>query len=1140
MSKQIKIGFDKGPSRSFSSDQVLVDVGGIILRDSLNQPLYTKTDSVPVSFFEAKNALSVHVNNEDTDTVRQGGSLAVVEQFPETSEVSSSLLGVPRSERQQTLLADVSIYGQDENTWEFYRNPTIFQPAEWANRVNKTYGNRFNARLKEYPTEQALALEMFPTPFSFPFGEAWSGQGRYNETLFGLYKEFIRLGNNLFQRYSPDNIPNNSPRRNELISFGQSRFLDPEIASVDESGDVFYNNDDNDNFRKAFEAIERWTTTWMDIVAPEVLVRDPNGVEITNTFIQQQFYSSAPNWNLNDNTRPGYFSDTYRYCQLESKESFRYQPGAVSGFTFGVKLNANPSDLNNFLEWGCANDTDQLMFQVRGSQFNIVRRSTVQLGERNLSLNGLSLDAEKQVQAPNPFERGDSSVTTTDLGLPPENKPPLYELVIRSDDFNGDPLNGSGRSGYTITFNEVTMYKIEYSWYGAVGAKFYAYVPVSNDEARWVLIHTLIIENTLSKPSLQNPFMKFRYCIYTDNTRTIREPLYLYKYGASYYIDGSDKGTFAYKSYKISSERSITSNNSVPLVGFFPKDKILNKDGIGTKNQKNFYIDSISVFSDKDARVDFLECEGCPGGHGHFYASSLQNGQRGQTTNFIINDGGNLIYDPDLAGSEIFTEIDNDSKIIGPGIFSSYAFYDSANMMNIRRRLGGTENRINNEVGNSNYTGSDRIRDSNNQSVSAIGYKFQGRLSGYRDIIASENPLRKPNIKVQFLNPIATESSGQWAEFRIGITSKRPSINDGQLVFGVSEEALNLSDEVFAEFAQFQPRKDVDGVEIGEWDTRYGSALEQDPRISRPLGASSGICSEVNFKIEDFLIGNVSYTDTAPIGSELQGSNFLVFTNNPGITQVNGGGIGLFDGNRFLDSGIRFTSNIVEYEIDEESFFAASIDITPSGAQQTSLESNGIALKRISCFGRYINVSRAVPFESSEYYLFIAMRDNARINNIVVQEFDNTSSFSSIPKWIKGDDCLINEVAIQNPVPPSSLEQLPNSREYIGLDGKFYMGGITGISGASNPPASFTATSRLDSVLFDQQLSLPLRPSSKKTSIFVSGNKSEIFSMNHIFDIDRFKLTTGSFNNKYLHISSIVTEEQTTGRMQISVSGREQ
>ena len=55
-----------------------------------------------------------------------------------------------------------------------------------------------------------------------------------------------------------------------------------------------------------------------------------------------------------------------------------------------------------------------------------------------------------------------------------------------------DPSTGAtieDTSIWNLEFDKVTMYKVEFSWYGAVGALFLAYVPVSNGEARWVRVH---------------------------------------------------------------------------------------------------------------------------------------------------------------------------------------------------------------------------------------------------------------------------------------------------------------------------------------------------------------------------------------------------------------------------------------------------------------------------------------------------------------------------------------------------------------------------------------------------------------------------------------------------------------------------
>ena len=129
-----------------------------------------------------------------------------------------------------------------------------------------------------------------------------------------------------------------------------------------------------------------------------------------------------------------------------------------------------------------------------------------------------------------------------------------------------DPATGTATqdtSIWNLEFDKVTMYKIEFSWYGAVGALFLAYVPVSNGEARWVRVHHLRASNQLKVSSLGNATLPITYMSYggggpsksygyDHNLRTVNftnalgEPSYsenIVKYGASYYIDGGDRGT---------------------------------------------------------------------------------------------------------------------------------------------------------------------------------------------------------------------------------------------------------------------------------------------------------------------------------------------------------------------------------------------------------------------------------------------------------------------------------------------------------------------------------------------------------------------------------------------------------------------
>ena len=123
---------------------------------------------------------------------------------------------------------------------------------------------------------------------------------------------------------------------------------------------------------------------------------------------------------------------------------------------------------------------------------------------------------------------------------------------------------------YNFDFTKVTMLKIEFSWYGAVGALFLAYVPVGNGEARWVRVHHLRASNQLKIASLGNATLPITYNTYgggdTESLGDGEEEVTpsgadygtkshnIVKYGASYYIDGGDRGTVRLYSY----------NNDVP------------------------------------------------------------------------------------------------------------------------------------------------------------------------------------------------------------------------------------------------------------------------------------------------------------------------------------------------------------------------------------------------------------------------------------------------------------------------------------------------------------------------------------------------------------------------------------------------
>lgn len=112
---------------------------------------------------------------------------------------------------------------------------------------------------------------------------------------------------------------------------------------------------------------------------------------------------------------------------------------------------------------------------------------------------------------------------------------------------NGSPVDGLIRSSvWDLDFTKVVMLKIDFSWYGAVGATFLAYVPDRNTpgESRWVRIHNLRASNQHTLPSLGNPFLPISYLVQRGSQAASR----IYKYGASFYIDGGDEGTLVPRS----------------------------------------------------------------------------------------------------------------------------------------------------------------------------------------------------------------------------------------------------------------------------------------------------------------------------------------------------------------------------------------------------------------------------------------------------------------------------------------------------------------------------------------------------------------------------------------------------------------
>ena len=819
-----------GIGASFKLSGLNIPDGSFVMRKDydrikISEPVTEGVTTDKVSIFNTKDVFY------EADNV-----LKIAEVFKESSEVSTTLLGVNRAETQLSLFSNVSSYGLNNDEWESFSYNMGSSKQSWDERANKIYGNRYLTRIEEETQESAIKLSAFPPPYSYPFGPEWQKVGLYNEDLYNYYKNFIRFGNityNLFKNKS--NYP---------TSFA-NKFLNSADVRIDDNNDIFYSKfpdkiGTSQEFAYGFQKIDDWTDTWRAIKERKLV--DPTtekklGFTEINSLLSDGategliILNETPNFK-GDNTSPGYYSNYRRYSAIQSRRVFRYQPGRISGFTFGLR-SSNESITGVVLEWGIANETDQYMFRIYKGELSIIRRSTVELSKSVLIRNGLDPDKIKSVKI------GDEDAKPTVQPLLPsgdpfdviDNQGPLrgsdnsrarqyYTIEIPRGNFNGDSLDGNGPSGYLIKPENVTMYKIEFGWYGAIGARFYAYIPSGAGEARWVAIHTLVIENSLEEPCLRDSFFRFKYSLSITDNSQLRTPQFLYKYGASYYIDGGDEGTSQLYSVNTGlSPKQITFGNERTLFGIKPKDffESVKTTASGTDllerigNRKLVLPTKFNMTTNVLTEVKVKTCRACAG-FGQVFTPGVKTGESGRKMEIEFT-GQNLIT---AKGSDYFIEADIGSKLIAPSLFGVYISgvegpdsgaysgptrYARAQVHGFGDGLdayfkGGTrDSSYNREPGvTGRPIGGAKVKDyaqGGNTTTIAIStpegvdgtYPYEVRLSNYDVHFASDFPLYGSEIDIQFMNPLKKDESSSggsgthFADFMIGVTDKKPSIS---------------------------------------------------------------------------------------------------------------------------------------------------------------------------------------------------------------------------------------------------------------------------------------------------------------------------------------------------------------------------
>ena len=1106
MPKQIKLGLDKVPAPVTKQFTQLIDIEGNLLYDAAGNPVVTEDEAVLGSFARSASATSIFSNNYANSPVL---SVPIAEQFSGESEVSNSLLGVPRAEEQLSLFADVSTYGLDEENWNYYTFANATYPGEWYRKENPIFGRRFNPKFEEESSEQALTISTFPSQYTFP-GSTIAERSSKASDQMQRYMNFIAMGKYLYTIFLPYNDV--FAKRNflnttiKIVTSGEAEIDVTSSSSFVENGlffsgdSTFFDVEYGTDLQEAFDQIERWTAIFNRIVAGDASFPELTGSAVTD-FTLDSRYPPIRSF-LASKSQPGGSSQATKFAILESKKTFRYQPGRASGFTFGVRQETDPASNVNTIEWGCSNDTDEYMFQLIGSRFNIVRRSVIKMPDALLLRQGLD-----------PTDQSSTAIEPKGTTV----REAMWETVIPRTKFNGDSLLGNGPSGYILSFEDVTMYKIEFSWYGAIGAKFYAYVPANNGDARWVLMHRFVIENGLGKPILKNPDFKFKYLVYTEDNATMQKPIALYKYGSSYYVDGGDEGTIRLSTTTVDSKQFTQRS---PILGLLPKQKIFNQDGESLTNFKKGYPSTMSISSDIDTRIDIEEIQGSPDGVHFNFAPSLHNGVHAlsRTLNFqFIGTGGSQI---DILNGEALNVEDDNAHIIADGIYNAYVDYDFApdhQSTNIRRR------------NNSQNLVIDTIRKGRKADGTIIDVltspTFTGRLSNYHTIAASTVPIYGNNFKIHFLNPSAKDSSyGHFADFAISVTSKEPyidSTDNNKLKFEAddgSRAQYSLYDELFQEYSSEGTAIDyTTKAERYEWDPGYSDMFMVDNRLGRPQGTDSGYISTVKgeVRVVDYPVSaieagtgsfsgqwKITFTGGAPAASlfTLDGGGGVLAQS----TEIGVGGSGL---------AIYYTTVPA---LDSNGNFFAYVDGDPTNSGNrtvTAVQTKTVTITDDwqldpSLNGDNFTKAKAVKFNAQPLYLVVAMKDNAKVNNIVVEEYTPDNVRTHTPVFIK---------------------DAPNLT-------------ITASGGSSNvlSPSAFQSEDRLSSIRFDDQCLNPLRPGTKIYSLFVEGGVPEKFDLSNIFNRDRKGLARGLLNNKAIYLTASAVDGTSVGNVEVTLTVKEQ
>ena len=295
-------------------------------------------------------------------------------------------------------------------------------------------------------------------------------------------------------------------------------------------------------------------------------------------------YSPVPNGEIKHNIKAGSAQlilnsndGAFQRVRIASKKRYRYQPGRIARVSFAVRMSTDATPVSCTRLWGVGDTTDGFFLECQGNGVG----DRLGVLYRNSAGNGLK-----------------------------------FETRVPRSQWTGDKLDGTGTSKQTLDLSKVTMYMVEWGWYGASNVRFFAYVVDKTEElptsitqvprARWILLHELMIADTLVRndlteddgdegtrqydvPSLRSPSLPV--WVEINNSGNIARSEFIERYGAAVLVDGGSDDRAAIRSvdasFGTSAEPVIGGNyNNAGVVAMTlrAKTKLTNSGGVLVDN----------------------------------------------------------------------------------------------------------------------------------------------------------------------------------------------------------------------------------------------------------------------------------------------------------------------------------------------------------------------------------------------------------------------------------------------------------------------------------------------------------------------------------------------------------------------------